>query len=84
MTVPVAPLVEPIRTPEIPIDFPVVVKPLALSGSRGVMRANDRSELGASLFRLRSLMRSPDIRSERYDAHELALIEEFIEGAEVA
>ena len=48
-----------------PSTFPCVVKPLALSGSRGVMRADDRGELVAAFDRLRALLQSPDIRAER-------------------
>src|SRR5262245_17035058 len=35
--------------------FPCVVKPVALSGSRGVIRANDESDLVAAFYRLRTL-----------------------------
>jgi hypothetical protein len=66
------------------IVYPCVVKPIALSGSRGVMRANDRAELVASLYRLRALMQSVDVRAERNPAHNSALIEGFIEGHEYA
>ena len=64
--------------------FPCVVKPIALSGSRGVMRVNDERELAAALERLRALMQSPDVRAERNDAHDTALIEGFIPGREYA
>jgi predicted ATP-grasp superfamily ATP-dependent carboligase len=64
--------------------FPCVVKPVALSGSRGVMRANDERELSAAIERLRTLMQSPDVRAERNEAHDTALIEGFIPGREYA
>jgi predicted ATP-grasp superfamily ATP-dependent carboligase len=64
--------------------FPCVVKPVALSGSRGVMRANDERELAAAIGRLRALMQSPDVRAERNEAHDTALIESFIPGREYA
>jgi hypothetical protein len=64
--------------------FPCVVKPAALSGSRGVMRVNDERELVAAFYRLRALLQAPDIRSERTDLHDVALIEGFIEGREFA
>jgi biotin carboxylase len=67
-----------------PFRFPCVVKPLALSGSLGVMRANDPAELVAAFYRLRALLQSPDIRGERNEAHQSAIIEEFIEGREFA
>src|SRR5436309_389570 len=65
-------------------SFPCVVKPVALSGSRGVVRADDPGELAAALDRLRALMRSPDVRAERNDAHDTALVEQFIPGREYA
>jgi biotin carboxylase len=47
------------------LRFPCVVKPLALSGSRGVMRANSVEELEAALVRLRELLMRPEILAER-------------------
>jgi biotin carboxylase len=64
--------------------FPCVVKPLELSGSRGVMRADSRSELVAAFYRLRALVQSPDIRAERNDTSDVALVEGFIDGREFA
>ncbi len=66
------------------VTFPCVVKPLTLSGSRGVIRANDQAELVAALYRLRALLQSPDVRGDRTGANETALIEEFIPGQEYA
>jgi hypothetical protein len=66
------------------VTFPAVVKPLALSGSRGVMRVNDEAELVAALHRLRALLAAPEIRAERDPAHDSLLIEQFIEGRELA
>ena len=67
-----------------PRRFPVVVKPVALSGSRGVMRADDPASLAAAIERLRALLQSPDIRAERDGAHGEILIEEFVPGREFA
>ena len=64
--------------------YPAVLKPLALSGSRGVMRVNDARDFVSAFERLRALMMSPDIRIEREAAHDAALIEQFIAGAEYA
>jgi biotin carboxylase len=66
------------------VQYPAVVKPLALSGSRGVMRVNDAAEFVAAFDRLRDLLRSPDVRIERDRAHERILVESFIPGAEYA
>jgi biotin carboxylase len=66
------------------LTFPCVIKPLELSGSRGVMRVDSRHDLVAAFYRLRALLQSPDIRAERRDDDDTALIEGFIEGAELA
>jgi hypothetical protein len=65
-------------------SFPCVVKPLALSGSRGVIRADDPESLEAAVHRLRTLLAGADIRSERSAAHESILVEGFIPGREYA
>jgi D-alanine-D-alanine ligase-like ATP-grasp enzyme len=77
------PFQSPIPNPQSPL-YPCVVKPVALSGSRGVMRANDEGELAAALERLRALMRSPEVRAERNDAHDVVIVEGFIPGREYA
>ncbi len=62
------------------VGFPAVVKPLDLSGSRGVMRVDDERELAAALIRLRALLAGPAGGEEksRY------LLESYIPGVEVA
>jgi biotin carboxylase len=67
-----------------PLTFPVVIKPVALSGSRGVIRADDPKTFADAFERLRALLRSPEIRAERNDAHDTILVEEFIPGQEYA
>src|SRR5205085_5535403 len=64
--------------------YPAVVKPLVLSGSRGVIRANDPAELRAALARLASLLRSPDVAQRRDPDLARVLVEQFIPGPEVA
>ena len=64
--------------------FPAVVKPLALSGSRGVMRVDRVSDFVWAFERLARLLRSPDILSERDEVHGRALIESYIPGNEFA
>jgi len=75
---------EPLGISQLPVSYPCVVKPAALSGSRGVMRADNPKELAAAFERLRALLRSPDVRSERNDANDTVLIESFIPGREYA
>jgi len=66
------------------VEYPCVLKPVALSGSRGVMRANDANELAAAIDRLRAIVGAPDVRAERNDAHQEAIVEGFIPGREYA
>lgn len=66
------------------LSYPAVVKPLALSGSRGVVRVNDAGECEAALERLRRLLDAPDVRIERDETHGVALVESFVPGVEYA
>jgi biotin carboxylase len=66
------------------LRFPCVIKPLGLSGSRGVMRADSVEQLEASLVRLRELLMRPEIRALREPMHDDVLVEGFIEGREYA
>jgi biotin carboxylase len=62
------------------VSFPCVVKPLRLSGSRGVMRANNPDEFSVAFNRLKRLL-----LSEGNSEHEtFILVEDFIPGFEVA
>jgi len=62
------------------VGYPCVVKPLTLSGSRGVMRADDPEQFVAVVDRLTSLLRSLDAEP----APKPFLVEQFIPGIEVA
>lgn len=64
--------------------FPCVVKPTCLSGSRGVIRANDRGELAAALARVRRILREPHVRAQHRADAELVQVEGYIEGVEYA
>ena len=64
--------------------FPCVVKPVVLSGSRGVIRANDPADLERAIQRLRALVRSPDVSQKRDPELAKLLVEDFIPGPEVA
>jgi hypothetical protein len=48
------------------------------------MRADNAEQLAAAFARLQALMRQPDVRAERNEAHAMALIEGFIPGREYA
>ena len=62
--------------------YPCVLKPVGLSASRGVIRANNESEFVAAFVRIRALLeKNPDLRRlrERY-----LQVESYIEGREFA
>ena len=61
------------------ISFPCVVKPLRLSGSRGVIRANNVAEFVQAFQRLKLIL-----FSEGYTSQDSFLVEDFIPGFEVA
>jgi biotin carboxylase len=67
-----------------PRSWPVVVKPAALSGSRGVMRANDQRELAGAYARLHRLLRTADVRALHDAVLDRIIVEEFIAGREYA
>jgi len=64
--------------------FPLIIKPLALSGSRGVIRVDTPHDFVSAFTRLRHLLHAIDVRSERDDAHDFVLIESFVPGREYA
>ncbi len=66
------------------IGFPCVVKPLMLSGSRGVMRADDPATLATALARLSRLLADPAVRRPDPAAADQILIESFVPGPEFA
>jgi biotin carboxylase len=66
------------------IPYPCVVKPLAMSGSRGVIRADTRDEFVAAFNRVAALLQQADVRLERDAAHDALMIESFIPGREYA
>ena len=78
------PSLDGVRLAPSPQSFPCVVKPVALSGSRGVMRADDPATYAEAFDRVRALLKSPDVRAERNSAHETILVEGFIPGREYA
>ena len=65
-------------------EFPCVVKPLALSGSRGVIRADDPETLHAALDRVRRLLARADIRGRGRPGDDRVLLETFVPGREYA
>ena len=72
------------RRPTSTLGFPVVLKPAGLSGSRGVIRANDSREFEAAFDRIRALLARPQIRSARAGLEDEILVERYIDGREFA
>lgn len=66
------------------LEYPVVVKPAALSGSRGVMRADNPAGFVLAFERLRRLLNEDDVRAMQDPAAEDIIVESFIEGREFA
>lgn len=66
------------------VDFPCVLKPLFLSASRGVIRANDVGEFVDAFARIRGILDDPDLRARGGEMAGQLLVEGFMAGAEVA
>src|ERR1700722_9089964 len=64
--------------------FPCVLKPLGLSASRGVIRANNPPEFIAAFQRIETLLADPDIARLHEDQDRFLQVESFIEGREFA
>ncbi len=61
------------------ITFPCVLKPLALSGSRGVIRADTPEEFVQAFERIQKLLRSPEVGVLREETSEFIQVENYIE-----
>jgi predicted ATP-grasp superfamily ATP-dependent carboligase len=66
------------------ISYPCVLKPLSLSASTGVIRANNRDEFLAAAVRVRRVLESPEILASREANLDQMIVEEYIPGREVA
>ena len=66
------------------LGYPCVLKPLALAGSRGVMRADNAAGFAVAFRRLAALLARPDARRADGSAAEAVLAEGYISGREVA
>jgi formate-dependent phosphoribosylglycinamide formyltransferase (GAR transformylase) len=64
--------------------FPCVVKPLAMAGSRGVVRADDERQFAEAFTSLQRLLARPQVRAERNAWHDTILVESYIPGREFA
>jgi biotin carboxylase len=66
------------------VVFPCVVKPLFLSASRGVIRADDPAQFAGAFRRLTAILRRPEVAAEGGPLAQQVLVETFIPGIEVA
>jgi hypothetical protein len=66
------------------VEFPAVLKPTVLSGSRGVIRADDALSFVAAFERIRRLLESPEVKELRDPEADVIQIEQYIPGAEFA
>ncbi len=66
------------------VPYPCVLKPLALSASRGVIRADDEAEFTAAFERIRSLLTDPAVAADCGPTADRLLVEGFVPGLEVA
>src|SRR5215831_17643612 len=66
------------------ISYPCVLKPVSLSASQGVVRANDREEFLAGAARLKHLLESAEIQVTREANLDRMMVEGYLPGREVA
>jgi biotin carboxylase len=64
--------------------YPCVLKPLGLSASRGVIRANNDEEFRAAASRIRKILAAPDLERLAEPRNAFIQVEEFLEGREFA
>ena len=65
-------------------NYPCVLKPLGLSGSRGVIRADNPVEFVEAFERIRAILASPDIVRKHEDQDRFLQVEDYIDGEEFA
>jgi D-alanine-D-alanine ligase-like ATP-grasp enzyme len=80
-TVPLHPAPEPAL---LGISYPCVLKPMSLSASQGVIRANTREEFVGAAERIRKLLASPEILATREANLDQVIVEGYLPGREVA
>jgi len=71
---------EPVFSQLEQLDYPCVLKPLAMSGSRGVIRVNNVDDAQLAVNRIMTILRTVEVAEEA----SAILAESFIEGIEVA
>lgn len=67
------------------VTYPVVLKPLALSASRGVIRADDEAAFIAAFERIRAILATPEAQEEcGTPLGDRVLVEGYVPGVEVS
>jgi predicted ATP-grasp superfamily ATP-dependent carboligase len=66
------------------ISYPCVLKPVSLSASQGVVRANNREEFLAATQQVRRVLESPEVLASREAHLDEMIVEGYIAGKEVA
>ncbi len=72
------------------VTYPCVLKPIHLSASRGVIRANTPEEFKSAFIRITKILSDPEVKrlgkgvTTRAEAAQKILVESFISGEEVA
>jgi formate-dependent phosphoribosylglycinamide formyltransferase (GAR transformylase) len=66
------------------VPFPCVLKPLGLSASRGVIRADTEKEFLAAFRRIRALLQASDVRRMGERCADWIQVESYIPGCELA
>ena len=65
------------------VGFPCVLKPLALSASRGVIRADTRTQFVEAFDRIKAILRQPDAIARGEEEARHILMEDYLPGNEV-
>ncbi len=66
------------------VPYPCVLKPLGLSASRGVIRADSAPEFVAAFKRIHALLQRKDVKIMREESAGWIQVESFIPGREIA
>ncbi len=66
------------------LTYPLVLKPVFLSGSRGVVRVDDRESFVRWFEWLAAFLATPEVREHGGEEGDVVLIEEYVDGREVA
>lgn len=66
------------------VNFPCVLKPLPLSTSQGVIRADNHGSFIQAFERIRRILHSPQIRASQANDLDRILVEDYVDGDEFA